>query len=134
MTVVVDSSALVALCTRRAGGGPTALFQRLASSQPNAPDIVDAEFHHALRGLVLGGKMSGDAAALARAQFSDMPLTRIPSRGLMGRVWSLRSNLTAYDACFVALAEAMAMPLITCDAKLGGAPGHHAQVLVFGSS
>jgi predicted nucleic acid-binding protein len=52
---------------------------------------------------------------------------------LAERVWSLRHNLGAYDACFIALAESLDVPLITCDDKQAAASGHYAHVLRFGS-
>jgi predicted nucleic acid-binding protein len=59
---------------------------------------------------------------------SDLALTRYPHDVLLGRVWELRGNLTAYDAVYVALAEALDAPLVTCDAKLAAAPGHRARI------
>ena len=48
----------------------------------------------------------------------------------MQRVWDLRANLTAYDAVYVALAEVLNAPLVTCDTKIASAPGHHTSVKV----
>lgn len=59
---------------------------------------------------------------------SDLALTRYPHDVLLGRMWELRDNLTAYDAAYVALAEALDAPLVTCDAKLASAPGHRARI------
>jgi len=53
---------------------------------------------------------------------------RYPHEPLNDRVWELREDLTAYDATFVALAEALDVPLVTCDARLAAAPGHHAHI------
>jgi predicted nucleic acid-binding protein len=58
------------------------------------------------------------------------PLTRYPHRGLLPRVWALRDNLTAYDAVYVALAEALDAPLVTRDRRLAAGPGHQAVVEV----
>ena len=52
----------------------------------------------------------------------------VPHDVLLPRVWELRKNLTAYDAVYIALAEALEMPLLTCDAHIAGAPGHRARV------
>jgi predicted nucleic acid-binding protein len=49
---------------------------------------------------------------------------------LMSRIWELRATLTAYDAAYVALAELLDSPLLTCDRKIAGAPGHNANVEV----
>lgn len=82
-------------------------------------------------GLALGNKISSSRAEQARVLFADTPKIRFPSCGLTQRVWSLRHNLGAYDACFVALAESLDVPLITCDEKQAGASGHRAQVEAF---
>jgi len=60
----------------------------------------------------------------------DLPLTRYPHEPLLERIWALRNNLTAYDAAYVALAEALDAPLVTCDGRMASAAGHHAAVEV----
>lgn len=68
----------------------------------------------------------------ARADFASLPLTRYPHGPLAARGWELRHNLTAYDAMYVALAESLEAPLVTCDAKLAtAATGTDAEVLLF---
>ena len=87
---------------------------------------------HALRGLTSRGELSEERAADARTDFAELALIRYPHRPLSDRVWKLRHNLTAYDATFVALAEALDVPLVTCDARLAGAPSHSAEIELFG--
>ena len=53
--------------------------------------------------------------------FADLRMDRFPHEGLLSRIWDLRSNFTAYDAAYVALAEVLESPLITCDARLARA-------------
>jgi predicted nucleic acid-binding protein len=72
-----------------------------------------------------------ERAADARGDFAELALVRYRHQPLNDRVWELRHNLTAYDATFIALAEALAAPLITCDARLASAPGHNAQIELF---
>lgn len=132
MIAVVDTSALVELFTVDEPELDETLAEHLATIIPHVPDVIDVEFHHALRGLLLGKKISAERATHARALFADTPKIRFPTRDLVDRVWSLRHNLGAYDACFIALAEALDVPLITCDDKQAGASGHHAQVSPFG--
>jgi predicted nucleic acid-binding protein len=60
----------------------------------------------------------------------EAPLRRIPIAPLLPRIWTLRSNLTAYDAAYVALAEALEASLLTFDTRIQSAPGHRAQLLV----
>jgi predicted nucleic acid-binding protein len=86
-----------------------------------------------LRRMTIGGAIAEDRAADVRRDFADLALVRYPHEPLSERVWELRHNLTAYDATFVALAEALGVPLVTCDARLASAPGHAASVELFGS-
>lgn len=62
---------------------------------------------------------------------SDLRLTRYSHTPLVARIWELRNNLTAYDAAYVALAEALDAPLVTTDAKLARASGHRARVELY---
>lgn len=132
MIAVVDTSALVVLLTTDGRHRNPRLTARLSAVSPHVPDIVDVEFLHALRGLVLGQKITPERAEHARALFEDTPTVRFPSHRLGDRIWSLRQSLGAYDAAFVSLAEALDAPLVTCDAKQAAAAGHQARVEVFG--
>ncbi len=120
--LVVDTSALL---DALAGHPPDPLLvDRLAGDGDlHAPHLVDVELLQALRRLTRLGALSEDRAQDARTDFGELALTRYPHEPLADRVWELRHNLTAYEAVFVALAEALAAPLITCDAGLAGAPG-----------
>ena len=62
--------------------------------------------------------------------FLDFRLTRHPHEALLPRVWELRANMTAYDAVYVALAEVLNVPMVTCDGRLAHAPGHRAKVVL----
>jgi len=64
----------------------------------------------------------------AIADLEDFPLERFPHTVLLPRIWQLRNNLTAYDAAYVALAEALEAPLVTCDTKLANSTGHRATI------
>lgn len=132
MIAVVDTSAFVTLFTVTGADLDPRLTARLSQvTVPHEPDIVDVEFHHALRGLLLGNKITGQRAELARQLFTRTPKKRVPTYTLSDRIWQLRNNLGAYDACFVALAEVLDAPLITCDVKQRHASGHRAVVEVF---
>jgi predicted nucleic acid-binding protein len=125
--LVVDTSAVVAALTGRPPS--VELTGRLGAGQDlAAPHLLDVEFLHALRRLVLGGQLSGDRAADARSDFAALAVIRYGHTILADRIWELRGGLTAYDAAFVALAELLDAPLVTCDARLARAPGHHATV------
>ena len=77
------------------------------------------------------GELSDERAADARTDFGDLAIVRYPHIALSERIWELRHNLTAYDAAYVALAEALDVPLVTCDRHLNQAPGHTADVELF---
>jgi predicted nucleic acid-binding protein len=130
--LVVDTSAVLASLAAR--DPPPGLVERLAEDGDlHGPHLIDTEVLHALRRMTIAGTLSNDRAADARNDFAELALVRYPHQPLSDRVWALRHNLTAYDATFVALAEALGVPLVTCDARLASAPGHRAQVDVFAS-
>lgn len=128
--IVIDTSAVLAAL---AGGAPgrQARTRIAAAGSLHAPHLLDVEILHALRGLVRGGKLSLDRAQDVRTDFADLTITRYPVAGMSHRIWQMRDNLTAYDACFIALAEALECPMITCDERLSRAAGHSAQVEVY---
>ncbi len=124
--LVVDTSAIVGRLL--ADPPPDALAERLEGQQLHAPHLIDVEFLHVMRRLVARGQLAPARADLARADFASLRITRYPHTLLLDRMWELRDNLTAYDAAFVALSEALQMPLVTIDAKLAAAPGHRATI------
>jgi predicted nucleic acid-binding protein len=129
--IVPDTSALVeALAVRPYR---PELVRRLAGERLHAPHTVDVEFVQALRRLARHGELSVDRAIDVRRDFELLPLIRYPHRPLLQRVWDLRDRLTTYDAAFVALAELLEAPLVTCDAKLAAAKGHGARVELYGA-
>jgi predicted nucleic acid-binding protein len=87
------------------------------------PHLVDAEVAHALRAQVLRKRVSADDARMALARWARLGLRRYAAIGLLSRIWELRDNLSAYDATYVALAEASGCDLVTADARLARAPG-----------
>jgi predicted nucleic acid-binding protein len=131
--LVVDTSAvLAALAARDPVPG---LVERLArDGDLHGPHLIDTEVLHALRRMTTRKAISDARAADARSDFAELKLVRYPHQPLSDRVWELRHNLTAYDATFVALAEALRAPLITCDARLASASGHTAHVELFAVS
>ncbi len=102
----------------------------LGREQVHVPHLVDAEVAHGLRQLVAGGRIEEPHGARLVTAWSHVGLTRHPGVGLLSRVWELRDNLTAYDAMFVALAEALECSLVTADARLARASGLQCPVTV----
>lgn len=96
----------------------------------HAPHLLDVEVLHVARRLQASGALRPGRAAQLLEDLGALPLERYPHLPLLDRAWALRASLTAYDATYVALAEALEATLLTCDAKLGRAHGHAADVLV----
>ena len=95
----------------------------LATEAVAVPHLADSEVAHALRGQVLRGRLGAGSAERVLARWARIGVRRFPVVGLLPRIWALRDNLTAYDATYVALAEALACELVTADARLARAPG-----------
>ena len=80
----------------------------------------------------LSDSLPDERRRLAFDRFSNTRFLRYPHTSLLERIWSLRDNLTAYDAAYVALAETLDAPLVTLDARLARAPGVRATIEVYG--
>ena len=95
------------------------------------PHLLDTELLHALRQAVARGEIGDDRATDVLTDLGELALVRYPHWPFSRRAWQLRHNLTPYDAMFVALAEVLEVPLLTCDARLASSSGHDAQVELF---
>jgi predicted nucleic acid-binding protein len=128
--IVVDASALLEILLRTPAAG--AVEERLfAPGQTlHAPHLLDVEAAQVIRRYAASGGIDGERGRLALDDLADFPLRRYPHDFLLPRIWSLRNNLTAYDAAYVALAEALDAPLLTRDRRLAAAPGHHAEIIL----
>ena len=120
--LVVDASILVVALADDGPDGDTAR-RRLQGERLSAPELIDLEVVSVVRGLERSGQILPRRAALAVRDLVDVPLARARHVSLLARCWALRNNLTAYDAAYVALAEALEVPLLTADARLGRATG-----------
>jgi predicted nucleic acid-binding protein len=89
-----------------------------AAAGMHAPHLLDAEVAQVLRRFVLAGVLRSDRAERAVERLGQLPITRYPHLALVQRALELRRNLTAYDAIYVALAEALGVPLLTRDAGI----------------
>ena len=127
LSSVVDASAMVEALV---GRPDDALLDALAAGV-DAPHLLDVEVLSALRGLQLGGKLASSAAQDAVSDYLALTITRYEAGPFAERIWALRHQLTSYDAAYVALAEALGVPLHTADARLARA-SHRADVRVVG--
>ena len=122
MTVVADASVVVAALV---DSGPDGRWAEgvLTSDDLAAPHLMPVEVANILRRASLAGEISDDTASLAHADLLAVTVTLLPYEPFTQRVWELRANLTAYDAWYVAVAEALDARLATLDARLGRASG-----------
>ena len=124
--IVVDASAMVEALV---GRDPDAALLEVVAGDLAAPHLLDVEVLSALGGLVLGEKLAPELAERAVRDHFAFDIARQDVSPLASRVWGLRHRYSSYDACYLALAEALDAPLYTCDARLAG-PGHEARVEV----
>ena len=96
----------------------------------HAPHLLDIEFVHALRRMTQSGTIQQSSAQQALDDLADLRLIRHSHGTLLQRIWELRASISAYDAAYIALAEALDMQLLTCDAKLSRSHGHRAKILL----
>ena len=126
--IVVDASVLVDALTQR---DLRDLRQALSTVTLHAPTLVDFEVLSALRGLVLGGHLSEPRGTDALADFGALALRRhATSAGLRADIWALKGQLTAYDAAYVAVAQALDVALWTRDARLARAASGTVEVMI----
>ena len=97
----------------------------------HVPHLLDVEVLNVLRRYHLRVVLSPTRASLSLRRLSGMRLVRYPHASLVARIWELRGNLIAYDAAYVALAEALDAPLVTTDGRLARSPGHRARVELY---
>ncbi|MGZ4616007.1 MAG: type II toxin-antitoxin system VapC family toxin [Actinomycetes bacterium] len=125
--IIVDCSAVVDALT--GAPGVAELVEMLSAEDLHAPELLDYEVVAALCGLVLGRRLSVERAEEVLIDFADLPIERWPAEApLRHRAFQLREGLSAYDAAYVALAEALECPLVTRDRRLALAGGHAARI------
>lgn len=125
--IVVDASALLEVLLQTEVAETVA--ERLFSGESlHAPHVLDLEVVQVLRRYERAGDLSARRGAEALDDLAGFRIERYPHHLFLERVWSLRANATAYDACYLALAEALGAPLLTRDGRLARVPGHAAQV------
>jgi predicted nucleic acid-binding protein len=128
--IVVDASAVLEALLRTAKAAAVDKWLLDPAETLHAPHLIDLEAAQVLRHYVASGNIDGVRGRDALADLADFPLRRYPHDVLLPRIWELRGNLTAFDAAYVALAEALDAVLLTCDRRLAAAGGHEARVEV----
>jgi predicted nucleic acid-binding protein len=126
--MVVDASVLLEALLRTSAA--RRVEERLFSPGQtlHAPHLLDVEIAQVIRRYAAKGEIDGERGRAALADLSDFPIHRYAHDFLLPRVWDLRNDLIAYDAVYVALAEALDAPLLTRDQRLAAASGHRARV------
>lgn len=126
--IVVDASALLEALLRTSAAKIVEGWLFDSGQTLHAPHLLDVEVAQVLRRYATSGEIDAERGRAALADLADLPLCRYPHDVFLPRLWDLRDNLTAYDAIYVALAEALDAPLITRDRRLAGAAGHRARI------
>ena len=121
--MLVADASVVAPVVADEGPDGVRFRQRLHGEQVAAPDLLRIEVLSVIRRQLHVGTIDVTQAERAVVDLLDLPITVYPSAPLLLRCWRLRDNLTAYNACYVALAEALGCSLLTADARLSRAPG-----------
>jgi predicted nucleic acid-binding protein len=128
--IVVDASALLEFLLQTSLGARVEARLFGEENELHAPHLLDVEIAQGLRRLVRTGEVSSGRAEEAIADLTDLDLHRHAHVDLVRRAWKLRDNISAYDAMYVALAEAIDAPIVTCDSPLAKTPGHRARIEV----
>lgn len=121
--IVVDACVLANALADDGDRGEAARLILSKSRDLSAPDLVYVETVSVLRKRWLAGDLTAPRFRSAVDDLDDLPLDRYPSYAFTRRAYELRANLSAYDAAYVALAEALDCPLVTADERLAHAPG-----------
>lgn len=130
--VVVDASAFVDIVVETTERGDR-IVSAIGDRPIAAPTIVEYEVTNVIRRLAVDGTLSAGQADRAYARFRRIPLILADFSSLADRIWELHPNVTAMDAAYVALAEALDVELITADERLARATGIRCSVAVFRS-
>jgi predicted nucleic acid-binding protein len=126
--IVVDASAVIEVLLHTSAASRVAERIFAEGETLHAPHLLDVEIAQVLRRYALASAFGSERGEEALEDLADFPIARYPHQPFLFRIWELRRNVTAYDAAYVALAEALAAPLVTRDAKLASAAGHKARI------
>ena len=126
--IVVDASAILEVLLRTPAAHRVEKRIFAPGQSLHAPHLIDLEVLQVLRRYAARREISGERGREAVSDLGAFRLRRWAHDALAARIWDLRQNLTAYDAAYVALAEALDAPLLTRDRRLASAPGIRARV------
>jgi predicted nucleic acid-binding protein len=112
LSTVIDASVLVA-----------ALVEIVAGGGLYAPELAFAEARNVLRRLERGGQLTSAEGSVAYEELLELDIQLFSFPPFAERAWELRHHVTCYDAWYVAIAEAMRLPLATLDRRLTRARG-----------
>ncbi len=126
--IVIDASVVVELLLQTPAAAR--LEQRVLRPEEtlHAPHVLDLAIAQVLRRYAARAELPPARGMQAIELLLRFPIARYPHEALLERIWRLRDNLTAYDAAYVALAEALDAPLVTRDSRLARAGGHRARI------
>ena len=105
-----------------------------ALNAPTAAQLVDIEVLHAVRRFHRTSVLPRERSEQALEDFGDLPINRYGHELLRPGIWRLRNNVTACDAAYIALAELLEAPIVTCGAKLARSGGHEVRFKLFESA
>jgi len=126
--IVVDASALLEALLRTSAAQDVEDRLFAPGQTLHAPHLLDVEVAQVIRRYAATGEINAERGRLALADLTDLPVRRYAHDFLLPRIWDLRNTLTAYDAAYVALAEALDAKVLTRDRRLAAAAGHHAHI------
>ena len=126
--IVIDASAGLEVLLRSAAGLRAEARMFAPGESLHAPHLIDVEIAQVLRRYARSGQLTEARCAEALTDWCAFRVHRYAHDWMLDRVWALRANVTAYDSTYLALAEALDAPLLTCDARLAATPGHVAAI------
>ena len=126
--MVLDASGAIEFLLNTARGRQVGARLADDAEVVHAPHLIDIEIAHVLRRYVLDGTLDEGHAGRTLRYWRQLDVERYSHEPFLDSVWRLRDNVTAYDAIYVALAEALGEPLVTADRRLARSPGLNARV------
>jgi predicted nucleic acid-binding protein len=128
--IVVDASAVLEILLNTSAAPRVAEYFFAPAETLHTPHLLDLEVAQVLRRYAASGELTPVRGMQALEDLADLPLIRYPHDIFLPRIWQLRNNATAYDATYLALAEALNSSLITRDGGIAAIPGHRARVIL----